>query len=103
MNLDLANAEWEAWQEVVQLLTDTTITALDWKASPIATPKTKGEAAIQAIILWGEQLVALRTRPLQEACEEILRAAPMQQGERNGYIMGIISLAIDKAAEASKA
>ncbi len=36
------------------------------------------------------------------ACRILMRAEPMQQGERNGYIMGIISLAIDAARDAIK-
>jgi hypothetical protein len=37
---------------------------------------------------------------LLEACEAMLKCSPMQQGERNGAIMGMISGAIDKAREA---
>lgn len=34
------------------------------------------------------------------ACNALMKASPMQQGERNGYIMGQISTAIDLAREA---
>jgi len=37
---------------------------------------------------------------LLDACKALLKAEAMQQGERNGYIMGIISQAIDKARAA---
>jgi len=37
---------------------------------------------------------------LLAACEELMKAEAMQQGERNGYIMGTISQAIDKARDA---
>jgi hypothetical protein len=37
---------------------------------------------------------------MREALEQLLKAEPMQQGERNGYIMGVISQAIDMAKAA---
>jgi hypothetical protein len=37
---------------------------------------------------------------LLDACEALMKAEAMQQGERNGYIMGTISQAIDKARDA---
>jgi hypothetical protein len=37
---------------------------------------------------------------MKEALEQLLKAEPMQQGERNGYIMGVISQAIDQAKAA---
>ena len=36
------------------------------------------------------------------ACRILMRAESMQQGDRNGMIMGIISLAIDAARDAIK-
>jgi hypothetical protein len=40
---------------------------------------------------------------LLEACELLMKGAPMQQGERNGYIMGALSTAIDAARAAIEA
>lgn len=37
---------------------------------------------------------------LLAALEQLMKAEPMQQGERNGYVMGAISQAIDMAREA---
>jgi hypothetical protein len=37
---------------------------------------------------------------LVNACKVLLECAPMQQGERNGAIMGSISIAIDMARKA---
>jgi hypothetical protein len=46
--------------------------------------------------------VKFENTKLREALEHLLKAEPMQQGERNGYIMGVISQAIDKAKAALK-
>ena len=37
---------------------------------------------------------------LLEACRLLMKGEPMQQGERNGYIMGALSTAIDAARAA---
>ena len=53
-------------------------------------------AAISLRIRKEYAMKALRDEML-EALELLMKAEPMQQGERNGYIMGVISTAIDKA------
>ena len=58
--MDQAQIEWDAWQVVVEKLSAIGVTAADWKSSPSKAPETPGQAAIQAVMHWGEELARLR-------------------------------------------
>lgn len=93
METKLIAGEYEATDSFRAIAKHTCVARPDGTLVAVTGPAGDDESAAFA-------LLCAAAPELLEACRLLMQAEGMQQGERSGYVMGTISIAIDAARAA---